>query len=203
MFLVFCRSIVDEKCEFQVCSRLIQLDIYSIYSPKVLEERLGYVCVLYVCLYVCAIDDIRGHKLVASWCVLPHTVCLKLKTAFGNRQLHMQVQASSFFWNLDESAARATSPRGRNLLRSVAAVSLPWRVLGRLPQFPPWGFRVPACVYTCPPLPKRLTSWPLQAFGLEIVLYSPVLCDLLCHRQGQDSVNFIWWQYQEAARGGN
>lgn len=82
------------------------------YPPKALEERLGYVCVLYLCLCVCAIDDIRGHELVASWYVLPHTVRLKLKTAFGNRRLHMQVQASSFFWNLDESAARATSPRG-------------------------------------------------------------------------------------------
>ena len=46
--------------------------------------------------------------------------------------------------------------------------------------FPPRGFRVPACVYTCPPLPKCL----MQAFGLEIVLYSPVLCDLLCPRRG-------------------
>ena len=113
LFFVFSWSIVDEKCViFRCAADWFSYTYTCIYSPTVLEERLGYVCVLYVCLYVCAIDDKRGHKLVVSWCVLPHTVCLKLKTAFGNRRLHMQVQASSFFWNLDESAARATSPRG-------------------------------------------------------------------------------------------
>lgn len=129
-----------------------------------------------MCVYVCVTADIRGHKLVVSWYVLPRTVCLKLKTPFGNRRLHIQIQAFNFFGNLDESVARATSPRGRNLLRSVADVSLLWHVLASLRQFPPWGFCVPACMYTCLPLPKCL----MQAFGLEIVLYSPVLCDRLC-----------------------
>lgn len=142
------------------------------------------VCVCYTCVYVCVTGDIRGHKLVASWYVLPRIVCLKLKTAFGNRRSHIQIQASSSLWNLDESAARATSSRGRNLLHSVAAVSLPWHVLTSLPQFPPRGFRVPACKHTCAPLPKCLMSWPLQAFGLEVVLYSPVLCNLLRPRRG-------------------
>lgn len=120
---------------------------------------------------------------MAYSCVLPLRVCLKTWDSIGNGQFHIKIQTSSFFWKLGRASGTGpTSPCSRDLLWSVAAVSLPQ---ARACQ----SAAVPA---TLLPWPRGhvhllaslmyLTSWPLQPFDLERILHSPTFCDLLIHQ---------------------